>query len=164
MLTSAKLRGPWYQKELFFRDIRDLDILSNEDLDFVKWKIKEAALSSYRSYNNNVPQNLCKEEFITLQNLSKTKDLIIQKSDKGNSVIIVVKQDYIKKIDDILSDQKKFSKVSLKDDTLLIFAISQEKYLDKVLKNLLESKRMTEKTRKTLKPARYQTRCHVRFM
>ena len=63
------------QFELFFRDIRNLEILSNEDLDFVTAKTKEAGLSSYRSYNNNVPQNLSKEEFTALQNLSKNKDL-----------------------------------------------------------------------------------------
>ena len=74
--------------------------------------------------NNNIPQILSKEEFIALQNLSKNKDLIIQKSDKGNSVVIVQRQDYLKKMNDILSDQKKFSKASLKDDTLLNFAIS----------------------------------------
>ena len=91
--------------------------MSNEDLDFVKAKTKETAFSFYRSYNNNVPQNLSKEEFIALQNLSKNKDLIIQKSDKGNSVVIVQRQDYLKKMNDILSDQKKFSKVSLKNDT-----------------------------------------------
>ena len=140
------------QFELFFKDIRNLDILSNEDLDFVKAKTKEAALSSYRSYNNNVPQNLSKEEFIALQNLSKNKDLIIQISDKGNSVVIVQRQDYLKKMNDILSDQRKFSKVSLKDDILLNFAINQEKHIDKVLKKLVESKSMTEKTRKSLKP------------
>ena len=39
------------QFKLSFRDIRNLDILANEDLDFVKAKIKEAELSSYRSYN-----------------------------------------------------------------------------------------------------------------
>ena len=77
------------QFELFFRDIHNLDILSNKDLDFVKAKTKEVALSSYRSYSNNVPQNLCKDELIALQNLSKNKDLIIQKSDKGNSVVLV---------------------------------------------------------------------------
>ena len=55
-------------------------------------------------------------------------------------------------MNDILSDQKKFSKASLKDDTLLNFAISQEKHVDKVLKKLVESKSMTEKTRKSLKP------------
>ena len=61
--------------ELFFRDTRNLDILSNEDLDFVKAATKEVAPSSYRSCNNNVPQNLSKEEFIPLKNLSKNKDL-----------------------------------------------------------------------------------------
>ena len=114
--------------------------MSNEDLDFVKAKTKEAALSSHRSYNNNVPQNLSKEEFIALRNLSKNKDLIIQKSDKGNSVIIVQRQDYLKKMNNILSEKKKFSKVSLKDETLLNFAINQEKHVDKVLKNFLSLK------------------------
>ena len=51
--------------ELFFRDICNLDTLSNEDLDFVKAKTKEAAsyrttapysTSCYRTYSNNVPQ------------------------------------------------------------------------------------------------------------
>ena len=65
------------QFKLLFRDIRYLDVLSNEDLDFVKANTKEAALPSYRSYNNNVPQNLSKKEFIALQNFSKNTDLII---------------------------------------------------------------------------------------
>ena len=38
----------------------NLGILSNEDLDLVKAKTKEATLSSYRSYSNNGPQNLSK--------------------------------------------------------------------------------------------------------
>ena len=79
--------------------------------------------------------------------------MIIQKSDKGNSVVIVQRQDYLNKINDILRDQKKFSKASLKDHTLLNFAINQEKHVDKVLKKLVESKSMTEITRKSLKPA-----------
>ena len=132
--------------------------MSNEDLDSVKAKTKEATLSSYRSYNNNAHQSLSKEEFIALQNLSKNKDLIIQKSDKGNSTVIVQRQDYLMKMND--SDHKKFSKVSLKDDTLLNFVINQEKQVDKVLKELAESKNMTE----ILKTSRYQTRCHVRFV
>ena len=68
--------------------------MSNKVLDFVKAKTKEVPISCYRSYDNNVPQNLSKEEFIALQNLSKNKDLTIQKSDQGNSVVIVEKQDY----------------------------------------------------------------------
>ena len=37
--------------ELFYRNIRNLGISSNEDLDFVKTRTKEAALSSYLNYN-----------------------------------------------------------------------------------------------------------------
>ena len=55
-------------------------------------------------------------------------------------------------MNDILSDQRKFSKLSLKDGTLLNFAINQEKHIDKILKKLVESKSMTEKAKKSLKP------------
>ena len=79
-----------------------------------------------------MPQNLSNDDFITLQNLSKSKNLIIQKSDTVNSVVIVDRQDYIKKMDNILSDQNKFTIVNLKDDTLLNFAVNQEKHADKV--------------------------------
>ena len=67
---------------------------------------------------------------------------------------------------DILSDQKKFSKVSLKCDTLLNSSINLEKHIDKVLKKLVESKSMTEKTRKSLKPVGTIMSCtfHVRYI
>ena len=47
--------------ELFNRNVRNLGILSNEDLDFVKTRTKDAALFFYRNYNNNVPQHLSKK-------------------------------------------------------------------------------------------------------
>ena len=40
--------------DLLCRNIRNFGILSNEDLDFVKTRTKEAVLSSYQNYNNNV--------------------------------------------------------------------------------------------------------------
>ena len=90
--------------------------------------------------------NLSKEVFIALQNLSKNKNLIIQKSDKGNSVVIVDREDYIKKMNDILNDKKKFWKINMKDNTLLNFAINQEKHVDKLRKKRVEPNSMTEKT------------------
>ena len=48
--------------ELFNRSIRNLDVLSNGDLDFVKTKIEDAALSSFRFYNANIPQNLSEKD------------------------------------------------------------------------------------------------------
>ena len=115
--------------ELFYRDICNLEILSNDELDFVKTKTKETALSSFRQYNKNPQQNLSKEELTALINLSKNKDIIIQKSDKGNSVVIVNKGTYIKRMENLLSDQREFEKVTLKNDIFLNFVVNQEKCL-----------------------------------
>ena len=127
------------------REIRNLDILSNKDFNFFKAKTKEAALSSCWTYNSSVSQNLSKDEFIAFLNLSKNKDLIIQKSDKENSVVTVDRHDYIKKMENIWSDQNKFTRVNLKDNILLNFAVIQEKRVDQVLKNLFDSNRMVGK-------------------
>ena len=51
--------------ELLYRDIRNLEILSNEDLDFVKTKTKETTLSSLRQYNKN-PQKIFLEKNLQL--------------------------------------------------------------------------------------------------
>ena len=87
--------------QLFHRDIHNLEILANEDLDFVKKKTKETALSSFKQYNENSQQCLSKEELIVLTNLSKNKDIVIQRSDKGNSVVTVDKDTYIKRMENL---------------------------------------------------------------
>ena len=43
------------------KHVRNLGILSNEDLDFIKTRTKDAALFFYRNYNKNVPQHLSKK-------------------------------------------------------------------------------------------------------
>ena len=83
--------------ELFNRDIRNFEVLPNEDLDFVKTKSKGTALSIFRQYNKNPQQNFSKEELATLANLSKNKDIIIQKSDKANSLLLLTRTPTLKK-------------------------------------------------------------------
>ena len=63
--------------ELFYRNIRNLEVLPNEDLDFVKTKTKETA-SLFRQCNKNPQQNLSKEHLAALRSLRKTKDIVIQ--------------------------------------------------------------------------------------
>ena len=111
--------------ELLYRNIHNLEILPRQDLDFVKTKTKKTALWSFRQYKKNPQQNLSKEELAALANLSKNKDIVIQKSDKGNSVV-VDKDTYIKRMENFLSDQTK-SEVSLKNDTFLNFIANQKK-------------------------------------
>ena len=52
--------------------------------------------------------NLPKEQFKALLKLSKNKDLIISKPDKGSGIIILDRKDYVEKMLSILSDETKF--------------------------------------------------------
>ena len=81
--------------ELLYRDIKDLD-LPNEKTNFLKAKIKDCALSSFKLYNEKgAVSSLIEDEVFALKTLSKNKDLIIQKSDKGNSIVLINKSDYL---------------------------------------------------------------------
>ena len=53
------------------------------------------------------------------------------------TLIIVDRQDYMKKTNNILSDQTKFTIVNLRDNILLNISVNHEKQVDKVLKNVL---------------------------
>ena len=99
-------------------------------------------------------KTICKEELAALTNLSKNKDIVIQKSDKGNSVVIVDKDTYIKRMENLLSDQRKFEKVTLKNDAFLNFVVNQEKRIDTIFKNLVNSNSMSKEMRKFVKPVR----------
>ena len=120
--TSKKLKYADYllNFELFFRDICKLDILSNKNLEFLKTKIKDVALSTLRYFNLNVPQHLSDNEFQALEDFSGLKkEAIVQKSDKDNSVVLLNKSDYIRHIEGILKYVNKFEKVSLKKGILI---------------------------------------------
>ena len=125
--------------------MRNLDILSNKDLDFVKQKLTK------RHYNLiELIITMYLEISPVMNSLLYKTPLKIRESDKGNSMVIVNRQDYMKQMN-ILSDQKKFTRVNINDETLFNFAVNQEKHVAKVLKKRVESSSMTEKNRKLLK-------------
>ena len=83
--------------------------VSRVDFNFVKTKLKDIALTSYYSYSpNSLPLNISGAELSALRNLSKNKDLVIVRPDKGNGVVILNKADYIDKVELLLSDTEKF--------------------------------------------------------
>ena len=63
---------------------------------------------------------------------------MIQKSGKGNSIVIVDRDKDIENMKNFLSDQSKFQKITLKDDNFLNFITCQEKCIDKIYKNLVD--------------------------
>ena len=60
--------------------------------------------SLFDNYNFWNELNISKEEFLALKGLSGNKDIILQKADKGNSVVLVNKADYTKRMKELLLD------------------------------------------------------------
>ena len=138
--------------ELLYRDIQNLDF-TDQKKQLLKARIKDSALSSFISYNkNSAPSNLTKEEFASLKSLSRIDSLIIQKSDKGNSIAIINKDDYLQKMRNILSDSSKFSETCITKEKDLNFLINIEKQITDLLKQLNHSQVISDTEYKKLKP------------
>ena len=143
--------------ELLFRDVMN-EKVSNEKLLNLKSRIKDIGLSSFRTYNKKDRQfaNISKDEYEAFIKLSGNKDIIIQKADKGNTVVIVDKQVYIEKIETLLGDTSKFVKVefskSYKCNDELRHVLDMETVVTKCLERLLSNNSITEEEFKFLKP------------
>ena len=73
--------------------------ITSEKIKVLKTSIKDCAFSLFNSYNENgAPSNLTPEDFEALKSLSKNKNLIIQKTDKVNSIVTIDKNDYLRKM------------------------------------------------------------------
>ena len=62
-------------------------------------------------YNANVPQNLSDKELKALEKLSKNNNLVVQKADNGNSMVLVDRDVYVNHMENILKDNNKFQKL-----------------------------------------------------
>ena len=118
--------------------------MPNEKTNFLKAKIKDCALSSFKLYNEKgAVSSLNKDEIVALKTLSKSKDLIIQKSDKGNSIVLINKSN-LEKMHNILSGSKKFVKSFVVDYKHLNFINGIEKKLTDLSKKLKASGAISE--------------------
>ena len=81
----------------------------------IKARLLDTAPTSYQNFSRDQepPENLTPSEFKTLKRRSKNKDIVIQKADKGNTVVILDKCSYISTIEEILNDNSKFSKLDI---------------------------------------------------
>ena len=102
--------------ELLYRSTLDLS-MATEEKDRLKNKLKDIALSSFKFFSDNCKfeNNLSAEEINSLKALMRNKDIIIQKADKSNTVVITDKGKYIegvkravKYLNYIINVEKKF--------------------------------------------------------
>ena len=98
-------------------------------------------------------KNLPKAEFDALKSLIRNKELIIQKADKGNTLVLLNRKDYISKMKLILSDISKFKKIQIDDSKVLNHLIHMENKIVELLKRLKEKQEISDKVYRELYPA-----------
>ena len=98
-------------------------------------------------------ENLSREEVNALNNLVKNKDLLIQKADKGNNVVILNRRDYISKLSKILEDNSKFKRVNIEEGKALNHLIHMEERIIRLLKSLEDEGEIFKKEKNDLYPS-----------
>ena len=116
--------------------------------DSIKARLKDVAYSGFRSYSR--PNALySQEELNTIKDLRNDNSIVIMKPDKGNGVVILNKDEYHKKMDEILADSSKFE---ILDDDAVKLTLKRENQVKVLLKKLKSDNYVTEKTYNELYP------------
>ena len=127
---------------MVYRDIKTMDVTSS-DLDIIKVALKEYTYSSFKKYNFLKEINLSRDEYNALKNLSSLKNIIIQKSDKGNSVVLMNPGDCINRTETLISDPAKFQKLSVPENKNYNFMVKEKRLVDNILDTLYEKNAIT---------------------
>ena len=103
-------------------------------------------MSSYESFSRDQSpsENLTESEFKALRHLSKNKNIVIQKADKGNTIVILDKISYIRAIEEILNDHTKFSNLEIPAGKEINYIKNLEKKITSDLK-LLKDEEIIDK-------------------
>ena len=95
--------------------------------------------------------------------MSKNCNLVIQKADKGNLIVIVEKDVYLRHMETILSNYNKFEKVSIKKG-ILNFSINHEKNINNYLKRPEKPETLPSKQYKKLKQSEVDQEFYMDFV
>ena len=138
--------------ELLYKQITNIENVTTNETDPIGAAIKDAAFDCLHGYDPKLEQNLPPAEYNALKTLLKEDNIVIQKSDKGNSVVILDKQDYTDRMNQLLADETKFKKLSVKPDKEYNFVINQELRISKALKSIRDRGAMTDARYQRLNP------------
>ena len=91
--------------------------MKSENRGFLKNKLKDICFFTLKSHSfNKGEKNLSEAEFLALKNFIEHKDLVIQKADKGNAVIISDRTKYLEGIKSLFLDSSKFIQLPTDED------------------------------------------------
>ena len=143
--------------ELLYRNIEDTNKI--EELVFAKNELKHIAFSSFKTFNKKSHkfENITQLEHQAFLELLEIDNIIIQKADKGNVIVILDKTSYFAKMNSILDDETKFKKVSFcqksQKNEELDYILEKEEEITDFLKELLDCKVISNEVYLKLKPS-----------
>ena len=143
--------------ELLYRDVMNEDEVK-DSLIHLQSRLKDVGLSSFRLYNKKDHrfEVLSREEYEAFVKLANNDSIIIQKADKGNTVVIVNKVSYVQQMEEILSDTTKFVKVQFnpkhKVNKEIRHILDMEDSIKSCLDELFENNYLSQEDYKQLKP------------
>ena len=132
------------QFELLCRNILEF-ILPSEKRDPLNLnnKLKHLCFSTLNCYNfGKVHTNLTESKCKFLKELIQCKELVIQKADKGNTVVITDRENYVKGIESLLSGNSKFKPLNIDKDKWLNYSVNLEKKLKEHFKTSKNNKKI----------------------
>ena len=139
--------------ELLYRDIikSEPSFVDGENKPF-EAALRNAAFDTLKTFNPKKEQNLPPEEVEALKTLLKDDSIVIQKSDKGNSVVILDRSTYIERVLDILADTSKFRKINIAEGKDYNYIHNQELRISRELKKLNKKGTLSDSEYEELAP------------
>ena len=135
--------------EMLFRDINGLEV-GNLNKECANSRLRDSAYTSFKQVSKVSQKNLSKEEVKAPNNLVKNEDIVIQKVDKGNNIVVLSRSDYISELSKILEDTSKFKRVNIEEGKALNNLIHMEERIIRLLKTLEDQGEISEKERNDL--------------
>ena len=74
----------------------------------MKSRLKDSVFTSFWLYNYSSKVILTRNKKLALNNLSNNKTIVIKKSDKGNSIVLLDKDKYLEGLSGLLNNITKF--------------------------------------------------------
>ena len=137
--------------EIVYRNVKTMDVASS-DLGSIKVALEEYAYSSFREYNFLKELNLSTDEYNALKKLSSLENIIIQKLDEKNSVVLMNRDDYLNQIETLISDPAKFQKLLVPENKDYNFMVKEKRLVDNILDTLYEKNAITRDIKTLLTP------------
>ena len=126
-LKSIKYSDYSFPLELFLWDVNRLNC-SSFDKGCVKSRLRDCPYSSFQPVLKVSYKNLSVEEVKAFKNLKENKDLVIQKTNKDNTVVILNKNDYISRLNQTINEQSNYKRLHKEEGKGLNYIIHMQEH------------------------------------